>query len=122
MKQGKHIQYARRKMRRVVDEIYNALLLAGGTEMDLSLRREEDGLRLRVEGNFDPQRRREMDKMADLLQPAVRNPAMVEEFWALTGGDRFTGDSELALVGQIADSASVEVGEDRISMELYIGF
>lgn len=32
MKQGKHIQNARRKMRRVVDEIYNALLLAGGTE------------------------------------------------------------------------------------------
>ena len=41
MKQNNHIHTARRKMNHVLDEIYTALLLAGGTELDLSIRREE---------------------------------------------------------------------------------
>lgn len=122
MKQGRHIHTARRKMSHVVDEISAALLLAGGTELSLSMRREAEGFRLQVKGNFDPEHRREMVQMAELLQPAVRNPAMVEEFWELAGSDRYTSDSELALVGQMVDDAQVEVGQEELSMALYIGF
>ncbi len=122
MKQNKRIHTARRKMSHVLDEIYTALLLAGGTELDLSIRREEEGLRLQARGDFLPERRREMERMAEFLQPEVRSPAMVEEFWALAGGDRYTTDSELALVGHIVDQASVEVAQDHLSLELYIAF
>lgn len=122
MKQNKHIHTARRKMNHVLDEIYTALLLAGGTELDLSIRREEGGLRLRAKGNFLPERRREMERMAEFLQPEVRSPAMVEEYWALAGGDRYTTDSELALVGHMVDQAFVKVGENSLTLELYISF
>ena len=122
MKQNKHIHTARRKMNHVLDEIYTALLLAGGTELDLSSRREEQGLRLQARGNFLPERRQEMERMAEFLQPEVRSPALVEEYWALAGGDRYTTDSELALVGHMVDQATVKVEADRLALELYIAF
>lgn len=122
MKHGKSIHTARRKMSHVMDEISTALLLAGGTEMNWSVRREAEGFRLQVKGNFDPGHRGEMVRMAELLQPAVRNPAMVEEFWELAGGDRYTTDSELVLVGQMVDTAAVEVEQEDLSMELSIRF
>ncbi len=122
MKQNKHIHTARRKMNHVLDEIYTALLLAGGTELDLSIRREEQGLRLQARGNFLPERRQEMERMAEFLQPEVRSPALVEEYWALAGGDRYTTDSELALVGHMVDQATVKVEADRLALELYIAF
>lgn len=109
-------------MSHVMDEISTALLLAGGTEMNWSVRREAEGFRLQVKGNFDPEHRGEMVRMAELLQPAVRNPAMVEEFWELAGGDQYTTDSELVLVGQMVDTAAVEVEQEDLSMELSIRF
>ena len=47
---------------------------------------------------------------------------MVEAFWELAGGDQYTSDSELALVGQIIDGAKVSVGENTVEMELYMSF
>ena len=52
----------------------------------------------------------------------MRNPALVEEFWELAGGDQYTSDSELALVGQMVDEAQVQVGEAHVKIELYIRF
>ena len=66
--------------------------------------------------------RHEMERMAEVLQPAMRNPALVEEYWELAGGDQYTSDSELALVGQMVDDAVVTIEGNHISMELYIRF
>ena len=105
MKQ-KHLHMARRKMCRVIDELYTLLLRSGGEAVDLHIRREAEGLRLLAEG----------------VQPEVRNAALVEEFWELAGGDQYTSDSELALVGQMVDEASIQVGEKRVEIALYIRF
>ena len=118
----KHIHLARRRMSHVIDELYTAMLRAGGTEVDLRLVKEKDGLRLFVKGDFSPEHRHDMDRMAEMLQPEVRDMGMVEAFWELAGGDQYTSDSELALVGQIIDSAKVSVGEDTVEMELYMSF
>lgn len=63
-----------------------------------------------------------IQRMAELLQPAVRTPALVEEFWELAGGDQYTSESELALVGQIIDQAAVTVEETRVEMDLFISY
>lgn len=118
----KHIHLARRRMSHVIDELYTALFRAGGKEVDLRLAKEEDGLRLFVKGDYSPEHRHEMERMAEMLQPAVRDMGMVEAFWELAGGDQYTSDSELTLVGQIIDSAKVTVRESSIEMELYISF
>ena len=118
----KHLHIVRRKMSHVIDELYTALLHAGGDQVDLRIHKEEDGLRLVAEGDFLPEHRHEMERMAEILQPAMRNPALVEEFWELAGGDQYTSDSELALVGQMVDEAAVTMGENHIAMELYIRF
>ena len=60
--------------------------------------------------------------MAEILQPEVRSPALVEQYWQLAGGDQDTSDSELALVGQMADRCAVSVETDRVFIELFIGF
>ena len=118
----KHIHLARRRMSHVIDELYTALLRAGGKEMDIRLSKEEDGLRLFVKGDFSPEHHHEMERMAEMLQPAVRDMGLVEAFWELAGGDQYTSDSELALVGQIIDGAEINLGESTVEMELYLSF
>lgn len=118
----KHIHMARRRMSHVIDELYTALFRAGGKEVDLRLSKEEDGLRLFVKGDYAPEHRHEMERMAEMLQPQVRDMGMVEAYWELAGGDQYTSDSELALVGQIIDGARVALRENEVEMELYISF
>lgn len=112
----------RRRMNHIISELSNALLLAGGRQIDLHLLREENGLRLRIEGDFSPDHQRGMEQMARLLQPRVRDPALAETYWELAGGDQYTSESELSLVGQMLDAAAVEVTEGRVRMDLYLAF
>lgn len=118
----KRMHQARMKMSCVIDELYTALFQAGGREVELRLVKEDGGLRLVVRGDYAPENRRLMERMAEILQPAVRNPALVETYWELAGGDRYTSDSELSLVGQMLDSARVEVREAEVEMDLYLAF
>lgn len=118
----KNMHMARRKMSHVIDELYTALFRAGGAEVELRLTKEAEGLRLYIKGDFAPENRRIMERMAEMLQPAVRNPALVATYWELAGGDQYTSDSELNLVGQMLDSARVEIGADKVEMELYLAF
>ena len=118
----KHMHMARRRMSHVIDELYTALFRAGGREVELRLVKEEAGLRLLVRGDFAPENQTLMERMGERLQPSVRNPALVETYWELAGGDQYTSDSELALVGQMLDGASIEVGPGRVSMDLYLSF
>ena len=119
---NKHLHLARRKMSHVIDEIYTALLRTGGGEVQLRIIREEEGLRLLAAGDFSPENQHRIQRMAELLQPVVRTPALVEEFWELAGGDQYTSESELALVGQIIDQAAVTVEDTRVEMDLFISY
>lgn len=118
----KRMHQARMKMSCVIDEVYTALFQAGGREVELRLVKEAEGLRLHVRGDYAPENRRLMERMAEMLQPAVRNSAMVEAYWELAGGDRYTSDSELSLVGQMLDGAQVRISDSQVKMELYLTF
>lgn len=109
-------------MSHVIDELYTALFHMGSEKVDLCLRKEAEGFHLTMRGDFAPENRRQAERMAELLQPAVRNPALVEAYWELAGGDHYTSDSELSLVGQMLDEARVEIGENEVRMELYLAF
>lgn len=121
-KHSKHMHMARRKMSHVIDELYTSLFRAGGKEVDLHLIRENDGLRLLVSGDYAPESQHMMERMAEMLQPELRNPALVEAYWELAGGDQYTSDSELNLVGQMLDEAKVTLGENRVEMDLFLSF
>ena len=118
----KHIHLARRRMSHVIDELYTALFRAGGKEVDLRLVKEEDGLRLFVKGDYTPEHRHQLESMAEMLQPKVRDVGLVEAYWELAGGDQYTGDSELTLVGQIIDGATVNLQENKVEIEIYLSF
>ena len=117
-----HMYRARRRMNHGVSELSHALLLAGGSEIDMRLIREEGGLRLYLEGDFDPEHQRGMERVARLLQPAVRDPALVETYGELTGEDQYTDENELALVGQMVDESRVVVETGRVRMNLFLAF
>ena len=118
----KRMHMARRRMNHIISELNHALLLAGGREIDLRLVREDDGLRLRLEGDFSPEHQRSMEHMAKLLQPLVRDPALVETYGELTGEDQYTEQGEIALVGQMLDESRVVVEPGRVKMELYLAY
>lgn len=113
---------ARRKMSHVIDELYTALFRAGGKEVELKLCREEKGLRLIGRGDFAPEYKKDLERMAELLTPAVRSPALVEAYWELAGGDQYTSDSEMSLVGQMLDEVKVELTEKAVALDLFLYF
>ena len=118
----KHLHLARRKMSRIMDEIYTALLHYGSEEVDLRVVRENDGLRLLVAADFLSEHRAHVERMGKLLQPAVRSEAMVEMYWELAGEDQYTSESEMSLVGQMADEAALIVEGKRVDIELFVAY
>ena len=118
----KHLHIARRKMSHIVDEIYTALLHYGSAEVSLAIKREESGLRLRVKSDFHSEYREDIERMGRLLQPEVRSPAMVEMYWELAGEDQYTSESEMSLVGQMADEAQLEIDGDAVSIEIFVAY
>lgn len=119
---SKHLHLARRKMARILDEIYTALLHYGSTDVRLRICREETGLRLAVESDFNAGHLADLRRMGELLQPAVKSPAMVEEFWNLAGEDQYSSESEMALVGQMAGETRFEIVEDQVRIELFVAY
>ena len=113
---------ARRKMSHVIDELYTALFRAGGKKVELRLLKEEKGLRLIGRGDFAPEHKKDLERMAELLTPAVRSPALVEAYWELAGGDQYTSDSEMSLVGQMLDEVKVEFTGEEIALDLFLYF
>ena len=122
MKSHKHLHLARRKMGHIIDEIYTALLHYGSREVALNIVREDKGLYLLVDSNFDPEHLNHIERMAELLQPEVRSPAMVEMYWELAGEDRYTSDSEISLVGQMADEAAVAIGGNKVHIKIFVKY
>lgn len=122
MKPHKHLYLARRKMSRVIDEIYTSLLHCGSEDVQLRIVRESQGLRLFVQADFDPAHRDDVERMGELLHPAVRSDAMVEMYWELAGEDQYTTDSELSLVGQMVDEAALAIEDKKVSVELFIAY
>lgn len=118
----KHLHLARRKMGHIIDELYTALLRWGSGEVNLCISREEEGLRLRVESDFNPEFLGKVQRMGELLQPAVRSEAMVEMYWELAGEDQYTSESELALVGQMADEAELTIDGNRVKIEIAVRY
>ena len=118
----KHLHLARRKMGHILDEIYTALLHYGSDEVDLRIVREANGLRLHVSADFNTEYLEDIERMGELLQPAVRSPAMVEEYWELAGGDQYSSESEMALVGQMADEAELRIDGEKVLIELYVEY
>ena len=118
----RRIYRARRRMNQVLSELSHAMLMVGGREIHMHLSREEAGLRLRLEGDFQPEHQEDMERMAGLLQPLVRDPALVETYGELTGEDQYTEQGEIALVGQMLDESSVVVSPGRVRMDLYLAY
>ncbi|MDE7245263.1 MAG: hypothetical protein K2O18_15010 [Oscillospiraceae bacterium] len=112
----------RRRMNLVISELNNALLMAGCREIGLRLVREEQGLRLYIQGQYAPEYQHSVERMADLLQPEFRDPALVETYGELTGSEQYPRDGEIALVGQMLSDASVTVAGGWVKMDLYLAF
>ena len=118
----KHLHLARRKMSHIVDEIYTALLHYGSEEVQLRICRESDGLRLFAAADFNSEYRTDIERMGELLQPAVRNEAMVEMYWELAGEDQYTSESEMSLVGQMADEATLKLENNKVEIEIFVAY
>ena len=118
----KHHNLARRKMGHIIDEIYTALLHYGGGEVDLRILRQAEGLRMFAKSEFAPEHLEDIRRMGELLQPEVRSGAIVEMYWELAGEDQYSSESEMALVGQMADEARMEIDGQRVSIELFVSY
>lgn len=118
----RHIYRVRRRMNHVISELNNALFMAGCREISLRLVREEQGLRLYIQGQYAPEFRHSIERMAELLQPEFRDPALVETYGELTGAEQYPSDGEIALVGQMLNDAAVEITGDWVKMDLFISF
>lgn len=120
MKKHKHHNLARRKMSRILDEIYTALLHYGSREIAMRVIKEDEGLHLFVCSDFSAEHLQDIERMSELLQPAMRSDAMVEEYWELAGEDQYSAEGELSLVGQMADAAELCIDGNRVEIKLFV--
>ena len=86
----------------------------------LRLKKGPEGLRLLVQSDYIAANRPKLERLSKLLQPEIRDPALAETFWELAGADLAPDTSELALVGQILDSAHVTLQDSRIELDLFV--
>ena len=118
----KRIFRVRRRMNYVISELNNALFTVGCREINVRLVREEQGLRLYIQGEYAPENQHSVERMAELLQPEIRSPALVETYGELTGIEQYPSDGEIALVGQMLSDAAVKITGNCVKMELFLSF
>ena len=116
----KHLHLARRKMSRIIDELYTALLHYGSEDVNLRILREQEGLRLYIQADFAAEHLHHIERLGELLQPAVRSAAMVEMYWELAGEDQYSSESELSLVGQMADEATLTIDGHKVDISIFV--
>lgn len=108
----------KRKMNKILDELVAFLFSVGSDNVKLELKKETDGYSLRVNSNFAPEHRRQVEKLERLLHPTDRYEGLEHFYWELAGNSGIGQDSELQLVGQMLDHADITIVDNTLELFL----
>ena len=104
-----------KKMTRIMDELTYFFFSVGSQGIQINL--------LRLENGCSPSERARVNDLERFLQveESERDQSLEEFFWQLAGSNRNGGgqDSELHLIGQMIDRASVQITDERVDLVLF---
>ena len=106
-----------KKMTRIMDELTYFFFSVGSQGIQINLLRLENGCELHFSSGYSPSERARVNDLERFLQveESERDQSLEEFFWQLAGSNRNGGgqDSELHLIGQMIDRASVQITDER---------
>ncbi len=112
-----------KKMTRIMDELTYFFFSVGSQGIQIELRRLEDGCELHFSSGYSPEERIRVNDLERFLQveESQRDQSLEEFFWQLAGSNRNGDgqDSELHLIGQMIDRASVQINDERVDLVLF---
>ena len=109
----------RRKMNKIVDELFTFLSTVGADNIKLQLKKEPDRYELAIHSNYDPALRRKIERLEEMMHPADRYEGLEDFYWELAGNGGEMQDSELQLVAQMVDGAQFAIHESDVFIQLY---
>ena len=111
----KHVE---KRIARMVDELVTFFTAIGGDDISIRLTKKEDQYMLQMTSTYDPAMRKKVDNLYKTLN-APKNQGLEEFYWELAGESAFGHDSELHLIGQMIDSAQIDIEDGLVSIRLY---
>ncbi len=110
-----------RKMSKIVDELMIFFFNIGSKNVQMDMRALEDGCELTLTSHYQPEMQRKIESLKRFLvvENKTKDAAMEELFWELAGVNSQAPESQLPLVGQMLDRASVEVEGDTVKLVLF---
>ena len=114
---------ANQKMSKIVDGLFSYFFYnIGSTDIKLELKRKDDGFELSIYSTYPPSARKEVLDLERFLNPPDRNGGIEDLYWGLVGGSfngGSGGDSELPLIGQMIDNATVKINEADVNLIIF---
>ena len=112
-----------KKMTRIMAELTYFFFSVGSQGIQINLLRLENGCELHFSSGYSPSERARVNDLERFLQveESERDQSLEEFFWQLAGSNRNGGgqDSELHLIGQLIDRASVQITDERVDLVLF---
>lgn len=109
-----------KKMSKISDELFSFLLKVGATHINMDIQKKTEGYFLTIKSDFLPENRSHVEKIRKFLNPEEHDEGMEEVFWQIAGLGCSGNDSEMHLVGQMLDSASVDISDDNhVTLKLF---
>jgi len=109
--------HIKKRILKSIEELMLFFFSVGAKDISTHFERKENGYILTVSGDYDPQKIEHLKHLEEHLN-APKDPAVLECFWELAGESDVTSDSELYLVGQMADKAVLNITPERAEVIL----
>jgi len=118
----KHLKREKNKMHneiqkttKIIDEFTSLLMKKGTTEIDIKLRKDEDCTTIYITDYNTSMNEEEINTLSEFLN-FQRQTEIEEYYWGLMG--ETSDEDELFLVGSMLDSATLEIKNGNLYIEL----
>ena len=110
------MKHIKKRISKTIDEMMMFFFSIGGQNINMQFDKLDNGYRITMKSQFDPACREKLQTLDKYLN-APKDESILS-FWELAGESDMNADSELYLVGQMIDCASIQVEENCATVVL----
>jgi hypothetical protein len=111
------MKHGKMRLSKIVDELISYCFSIGATDISVNIKDAEGYSKISVKSNYKDIPKEKIEKLSKLMK-CGKQEAMEEYYWPLTG--EYDADTELSLVGMMADKVDIKYTENRnLEITLY---
>lgn len=101
-----------------MDELVYYLLRINTQDIRVEIQKAEPYYIVSISGQYDPAQYKKIHDIKRMLTEGPRDKSIEAEYWELMGLNSSTFDSELQLIGMMADHSSMTLEGNRLNIEI----